>query len=215
MQSRGLSLTQVGAAAAAYTVTVALLELPTGSLADAVGRRTVLVAGTLFSLAKLAVFLTAQSVTMFMVAWVLHGVDRALRSGPLEAWFVDTDLGVNRGRDMGRGLSRAGVAESLALGGSALVAGLLPRLLPNLAHAGDRAVLTVLTMPVVAAILLELVHLAALVRLLPRQPRQGGLGSLARDALATPATAVRGLRLLWSSAEIRLLLSAAAAVGSH
>lgn len=213
MQSRGLSLTEVGAVAATYTVTVALLELPTGGLADAVGRRTVLVAGTLFSLAKLATFLTARSVTMFVAAWVLHGIDRALRSGPLEAWFVDTDLEVNQGRDVGRGLSRAGVAESLALGASSLVAGLLPQLVPGLAPAGGPALLTVLTVPVVAAVLLELVHLAALVWLLPGQPGRGGLAATARQALETPAAVGRGLRLLWASAEVRLLLVATAAVG--
>ncbi len=44
MQSRGLSLAEIGLVAAAQGVVVVLLELPTGGLADALGRRPVLLA---------------------------------------------------------------------------------------------------------------------------------------------------------------------------
>ena len=45
-QSRGLSLAGIGAYVAVYGVTVALLDLPTGNLADSVGRkRTALIGG--------------------------------------------------------------------------------------------------------------------------------------------------------------------------
>jgi len=44
MQDRGLTLAQVGMVSATQSIVVLLLELPTGGLADAVGRRPVLAA---------------------------------------------------------------------------------------------------------------------------------------------------------------------------
>ena len=52
-QSRGLTLAQVGLVSATAGVVVLLLELPTGGLADALGRRPVLVAATALDLASL------------------------------------------------------------------------------------------------------------------------------------------------------------------
>ena len=61
MQSRGLTLAQIGVAAAAQGVLVLLLELPTGGLADTLGpRRVLLASGAIESLA-LVLFIGAES----------------------------------------------------------------------------------------------------------------------------------------------------------
>ena len=86
---RGLTLSQVGLALAAQGVVVMMLELPTGGLADAVGRRRVLLTAMVFGIASTGLFLVADSFPMFSAAWALQGVYRALDSGPLEAWYVD------------------------------------------------------------------------------------------------------------------------------
>ena len=103
--------------------------------------------------------LVAQSTPLFFVAAVFHGTDRALRSGPLEAWYVE-----RHPDDVRRGLSAAAIAESVALASAALLAGLLPLVFTGAAP---------LRVPIAAAIVLEVVHLAALFVLLPRSTGSG------------------------------------------
>ena len=146
-QDRGLSLAQVGLVTAAQGVVVAVLELPTGGLADTIGRRPVLLWASVFDVASVTLFAAAGSAATFVVAWAVQGVYRALESGPLEAWFVDGALAAAPDEGVGvaaveRGLAHAGVAIggaiSLgALGAAALVtwppAGVGPLLAPVLA----------------------------------------------------------------------------------
>jgi MFS family permease len=87
--SRGLTLAEVGAVFVVHSVTVVLLELPTGGLADALGRRPVLAASGLLHLASCAAYATADGVPGFVLATFLLGAGRALDSGPLQAWYVD------------------------------------------------------------------------------------------------------------------------------
>ncbi|WP_313358288.1 MFS transporter, partial [Microbacterium sp.] len=89
---RGLSLAEIGVLMSLQGFVVLGLELPTGGLADAIGRRPLLLAGATLAVSSTWVFLLAESFAVFAVALVLQGVFRALDSGPLEAWFVDAAL---------------------------------------------------------------------------------------------------------------------------
>jgi DHA1 family tetracycline resistance protein-like MFS transporter len=86
---RGLTLAQYGSAAAVQGIVVMILELPTGGLSDAIGRRPVLLLAGLVDLASLAILTVADSVFLFAVVYLLQGIYRALDSGPLESWYVD------------------------------------------------------------------------------------------------------------------------------
>ncbi|UFS57507.1 MFS transporter [Subtercola endophyticus] len=86
---RGLSLAQVGVLLSIQGFVVLGLELPTGGLADALGRRPLLIASGVVAVVSTALLLAASSFWMFALAMVLQGVFRALDSGPLEAWYVD------------------------------------------------------------------------------------------------------------------------------
>ena len=55
---KGLTLGQVGLVTAAQGLLVLVLELPTGGLADAIGRRPVLIGAAVISLGALVIFLT-------------------------------------------------------------------------------------------------------------------------------------------------------------
>ncbi len=89
VQSRGFTLGQVGLLFGVFALTVALLEVPSGMLADLWGRkRTALAAYGFLIIAQLALFF-AFSLPLLLAWAVLYGVGRALVSGALEAWFVD------------------------------------------------------------------------------------------------------------------------------
>jgi MFS transporter, DHA1 family, tetracycline resistance protein len=128
---RGLTLSEVGLTVAVQGLVVLMLELPTGGLADAWGRRPVLVLAGIVAVASTALFLSASSVAGFALAYLLQGVYRALDSGPLEAWYVDAVHVANDGdrdrhgteREIERGLSRAGAVLGVAIAAGALAGG--------------------------------------------------------------------------------------------
>jgi predicted MFS family arabinose efflux permease len=82
---RGMSLTQLGVILSMQGFVVLGLELPTGGLADALGRRPVLIVVGVVALVSGLIFVTARTFAAFVVALLLQGLFRALNSGPLEA----------------------------------------------------------------------------------------------------------------------------------
>ena len=122
---RGLSLAQLGIVFAGQGLMVLLLELPTGGLADAIGRRTVLLVATVFEVAAIVILIGANSVPVLVLAAGLMGVYRALESGPLDSWYVDTAQAVDSDANIEHGLSQAGVVTGLAIGVGALASSAL------------------------------------------------------------------------------------------
>lgn len=62
----------------------------------------------------------------FLAGAALGGVGRALLSGPLESWYVDTVRTVDPTVALRPGLARAGFAEGIALALGALLSAVLP-----------------------------------------------------------------------------------------
>ena len=120
---RGLSLAQIGVVLSMQGFVVLGLELPTGGFADALGRRPLLVAATVVGLVSAALFVLAQTFLAFIVAVLLQGVYRALDSGPLEAWYVDTAQADDPGVAVEEGLAKAGTVLGAAIAGGALLSG--------------------------------------------------------------------------------------------
>lgn len=203
---RGLDLPTVGLMFAAYGVTTALLELPTGGLADGVGRKPVLLAATVADAGLLAALAFGTTVWHFLVGATLGGVGRALLSGPLESWYVDTARARDPGIPLRPGLSSAGLVEGLALATGALLSALLPRIGDGLPVDGP---LSQLTLPVYGGLLAEMASFVAVLTLLdePGGPRRQRF----RAGLRTvPAVISDGLRLAVKTRDLRLLLSAIA-----
>lgn len=197
-QSRSLSLGDVGLLFAVYGLLLAGLELPTGGLADVIGRKPVLLASAGLHLAGSLAFAVAHSLPAFLLAIGLKGVGRALLSGPLEAWYVDTVHAVDPRADVAPGLAR----QSAAGGGGLAVGALLGGALPALTGGS-------LAAPFFAAAALDLVYVAALVRLLveDRPPRAGSLrAELVRGVRAVPATVAGALRLAVTDGPLRVVL---------
>jgi hypothetical protein len=133
----------------------------------------------------------------------VQGVFRALDSGPLEAWYVDTVHAYRPGADVDQELSRAGtvLGASIALG--ALTSGGLVLWDPLPGSA--------LRLPFVICLALTAVHLVAVVVLLrepPRSVRVSALGSV-REA---PRVVRSGVRLAATNAVLLALLGAEAAI---
>ena len=137
--ARGLDVGQVAVVMATFAAVTAMLEVPTGGLADAFGRvRVTLVADALTLVAQLA-FMLAPTLPGLLAAAALGGGARALGSVSLEAWYVDARRARDAAGDLQRPLAQAGVVQSLVLALAMLVGGALPLLAPvlGIATAGD------------------------------------------------------------------------------
>lgn len=206
--ARGVSLPELGLLLTAYGVVVMTLELPTGGLADVLGRRPVVLLGTALHALSCTAFVLADGVPGFLLAFVLHGIGRALDSGPVEAWYVDTVHELDPTADVAPGLA----AHSAADGGSLAVGAALGGLIPLLLGGGTAA----LAAPFVAAIALDLAYAAAVVRLLTedRPPREGSLRrELSTGMRAVPRTVSGAVRLALSDGPFRLVLALTAVGG--
>ncbi|MBY5162417.1 MFS transporter [Salsipaludibacter albus] len=126
---RGLSLTEFGIVGTIMATTTFLLELPTGGLADALGRRRVLVTACGFLLvSKAAMFTIALSDTrpswlLITLASVTMGIYRALESGPLASWYVDAVHAIDPTADVEGGLGKQGAVTGFAIATGSLLAG--------------------------------------------------------------------------------------------
>ena len=127
MTERGLGLGVVGLAFAVRSIIVVLLEVPTGRLADAIGRKPIALLSQGFTLASMVALLLVTNVFMVMVYAVLQGIGAALNSGSLEAWYVDALKRVAPAADLQKNLARVEVVSAVALLGSG-VGGILSTL---------------------------------------------------------------------------------------
>jgi len=198
LTERGFSLGAIGAIGAVQGATVFLLELPTGGLADALGRRPVLVAATAVDLIAVVVFVFAHAVWLLVVVRLLGGVYRALESGPLGAWYVDAALAVDPRTDIERGLSRATAVLGVAIAAGALAGGGLVALDPV-------PVVEALAVPLVLAAVLRVVEIAAQLRLMTEVRPPVGWSAVRASAVAVPSV-VRGAVTMLRSSRVLLCL---------
>ena len=150
-QARGFDLFQIGGMRAVYSLTVVLLEIPTGGLADSVGRRRVATLAYAVTLASTVAFLFAFRLPMFLLYAVLSGIGRALASGALDAWFIDRLQAIDQGIDLHPRFARAGAVALFALGAGTVLGGLLGSCFSSLPADGT-AVLSPMSVPVLASI---------------------------------------------------------------
>ena len=211
LTARGLSLQSVGVLFVAYGLTCVVLELPTGGLADVIGRRTVLVASGLLFVVSAVVLAFGQSTWVLGAGAVIAGVGRALDSGPLEAWYVDAARAADPRCDLKPALSRSHAAGALALGIGALAGGGLIAL--GLLPDAGSAVLLNLSVPYLVAAALGVVAVG-FVRAWVHEPPRAGPRPAVRDVLVdVPRTVVRGSALVTRSSVLRRLSIRAVVVG--
>jgi MFS family permease len=195
--SRGLSLSELGLAAAMQGLVVFALELPTGGLADSLGRRPVLVLSTVVSIVSIGLFLVAHSFASFAIAFALQGVYRALDSGPLDAWYVDTARSADPDAPIGKGMSAQGTVLGVAIAAGSLASGGLVALHPIPG-------IDPLVGPVIFALAVQVVGLTTILLLMTEQRSAAGIRGVMRSVVAVPSTIAAGVGLLRQS---RVLLA--------
>jgi MFS family permease len=210
-QDRGLGLGAIGLAWAVHGTVAIVLEVPSGGLADAIGRRTALILGGLLTSAGLTGLAVARGLGGFVAAMVAIAAGRALMSGSLEAWFVDELHTLDPGAALHRPLAAGSMAEGLGSAAGAAIGGFVPLLASGLPASGD-APLVELSLPMLVAGAAAAVYTVVVMRYVDEPPRRRGAGwrRAARDAAVLSRD---GIRLAGRSRDLRLLLAIAASLG--
>ncbi|GAA4424810.1 hypothetical protein GCM10023169_21840 [Georgenia halophila] len=193
---RGLTVTQTLTLASLTGLAVFVLELPTGGTADVLGRRPVLITAAAVQVVAASLYLVAQSFWAFAVAAVAMGIFRALDSGPLEAWFVDTVHATTPGADVDRTLSRQGTVLGVSIALGALMSG-------GLVWWHPLPLWSALTLPYAVYTALAVGHLVMVCVLLRETSTSTraspsaatGLRRAVLSARGTPSVVMSGLRL--------------------
>ena len=122
---RDVSLAQLPLALAVFSGVAVALEVPSGMLADRIGRkRTFVAAQAVYALAML-LLLFGRGMAMACAALAVNGVARALASGSLDALVVDACL-LEQGEAGLAGITaRQGACKSAGLAVGALLGGVL------------------------------------------------------------------------------------------
>lgn len=124
-QDEGLTMGDVMALQAIFSVVIVVLEVPSGWVADVLGRRFSLLAGCVLGTAGLAVYCVSHGFWQFLAAEAVMGLGASLVSGADSAMLYDSLAALDETEDYrraeGRLLSMGNFSEAAA----AIIGGLL------------------------------------------------------------------------------------------
>lgn len=122
----GLDSYQIYLLQAAYSLSVAIFEIPSGYVADVIGRRTTLIWGTILGTAGFALLSISYDFKTFLIAEIILGIGGSFVSGADSALLYDSLQSDNRQhyylRYEGRITAMGNLGETLAAIGGGLLA---------------------------------------------------------------------------------------------
>ena len=117
-QENGLTLFDIMVLQAIYSVTIAMLEIPSGYVADVLGRKNSMIIGTFFGLAGIVIYSFSYGFWGFLPAALCLGIGQSFVSGSDTALMYDSLLEIKREKDFikleGRTISMGNFAEAIA-----------------------------------------------------------------------------------------------------
>lgn len=87
---KGMSLGQVGLLEGIFHIASFLFEVPTGAMADLIGRKRVLLLGRMLSIVSTILLLTSNNFFLFAISFILSAASYNLNSGSEEALVYDS-----------------------------------------------------------------------------------------------------------------------------
>ena len=123
--ARGLTLVQISLIESIMIFTIFLMEVPTGVLADRVGRKWSIFASTLLLMSGEFIFIFARSFEWYVFIALLTGTGFAFASGAVEALVYDSLPPKNREDAMKRAMGRVNSWGQIAFVIAPIVGGLI------------------------------------------------------------------------------------------
>lgn len=207
LTDRGMDLFQISLLFGVYSLTTLTMELPFGGLADTLGRKPVFLAAVVASLISLALFLSTSDFCVLALSFAFIGFGRALRSGALDAWFVETFSAVAPNTDVQPALAKAQWANAMGLAVGAVLGGLLPDVFGPTAQTRGFSVYDV---SYAASFAVMLGVFVFTVIFIAETPRQRHAGALRQGIVAVPLVVKDAGRLALRHPALSVLLTALA-----
>ena len=210
LRARDVPVGTITGILAMAAIVTGLLELPTGGLGDALGRRRVLLVASVIACGGFTLLAFSSTTVLLVLATLVLATATALARGPLEAWFVDASARLGE-YDPLPGLSRAASWSNVTTGLGSIVAAVLPLAFVALPEHGDGLFVRV-TPIYVTVIACHLLRLALIERHVnepapaTRTSVRGVLGEAAR-------TLARTVRLGRVDQRVRRVIAAGLAAG--
>ena len=117
-EENGLTISDLFVIQAIYSITIALIEIPSGYLADVLGRKNSMVIGTFFGFLGISTYSLSFGFDGFLLAALCLGVGQSFISGSDTALMYDSLAELNRSDDFikleGRTISMGSFAEAAA-----------------------------------------------------------------------------------------------------
>jgi len=117
-QENGLDLTDLFIIQSIYSVTIAVIEIPSGYVADVLGRKNSMIIGTFFGMLGMVVYSFSFGFEGFLIAALCLGIGQSFVSGSDTAIMYDSLLQLNRTNEFikleGRTISMGNLAEAFA-----------------------------------------------------------------------------------------------------
>jgi Arabinose efflux permease len=123
-EQRGLSLSQAALIDVTFFVAAAFGEVPTGIVADTLGRKTSLAIGTALMCVSSLAWVLSPTLPLIMVAYICLGIGFTFLSGAEDALFYESVRLAGRGDDYMRLVSGVGATMTGALALGSVASGL-------------------------------------------------------------------------------------------
>jgi hypothetical protein len=125
LQQRGITLLQVSSIESVVIGTLFLAEVPTGVIADRIGRKWSIVVSTFLLMCGELIFLFARSYPAYLVLAVFTGTGFAFASGAVESLIYDSLPTENQNNLMKRAMGRYGSIGQIAFFIAPIIGGLI------------------------------------------------------------------------------------------
>lgn len=128
LMDKGASLSNLSIILGLYALSVILLELPTGIMADIFGRKKTFVLSLIIFTLCFLLLLIGRGFIILCIVMMLYGLAKALASGSFDALFIDYYID-NFGKEKLHNITtRLSVLEALGLSAGALSGGFFPEI---------------------------------------------------------------------------------------
>ena len=131
LMDKGATLSTISVIMGIYSFTVITFELPSGIMADLIGRKRMFILSLIMSLIYSAVILLGQGFFVLCAGIFIYGLNRAVSSGSFEALFIDFYINEFGREKLSHGTALINVSEIFGLSVGALAGGLLPEVSKN------------------------------------------------------------------------------------
>ncbi len=151
-ESNNLNKTQIFTIQAAYALSILIMEIPSGYLADIIGRRKTLILGAMFMPIGIGVYVFTNSFYSFLIAEFIIAIGNSMRSGCDSALVYDTLIQLKQESEYKKFEGRSFYYARLGTSISSILGGLLALLslrLPFFANMATSALMLPLALAII------------------------------------------------------------------